>query len=358
MTFKRNSTHYKRRLKLWLAVFGFIALSVCVGLTTISGNVEASEFENRSLYVETPIAGSVVAYEFSFEYTPPTPVGSIKFLFCDTPLPTQPCNIPAGLDVGAAALSSQTGEIGFAILSQSQNEIVLTRPSQVTVSGASTYIFGNITNPSGENQVVFVRLSSYTSTDGTGIKIDEGAVATTTVPDVEIYTQVPPILIFCVATVVNDSECTDLSGNYADLGELRSTQTSYFTNQMQARTNARSGYTIQMTGNTLTSGIHSIPALAVPTGSFVGVGQFGMNIAANSNPPIGSAPSGPGLNAIINPSYTTPDLFAYNNGDVLVSSTNPTRSRKFTMSYIVNVPAGQAYGVYSTTITYVCIGSF
>lgn len=346
-----------RKKYLPVSVVGIIVVVVVI-LIGLFGHAEATEFTDRSLMVQTPAAGQVTDYTFTFGYSVASPLGSVTYEFCDMPLPLDPCVAPVGLDVQAASLTAQTGETGFSIVSQTSNTIVMGRTAQIPAAGPSMYTFSNVTNPTGDAQVVFVRLQSFSSNDGTGAFIDEGAVATSTTRDVEIYTQVPPVLIFCVATVINDTECADMSGNYHDAGELDATQTAALSVQMHARTNARSGYTIQMTGNSMASGIHTIPSVAVPTPSFVGVGQFGMNIAANTVPAIGTDPVGPGLNAIVNPSYTIPNQYLYNDGDVLVTSTNPTRDRKFTMSYIVNVPETQPLGVYTTTITYVCIGSF
>lgn len=352
---KKTQTYWGIRLLIGVAT---LVLLIAILSLLINRPATASEFTDRSVMIDSPVAGQTTQYAFTFGYSTPSPVGSVKFQFCDMPLPLDPCVIPAGLDVQNAVLTSQTGETGYTIFSQTQNEIIIGRPAQVPGAGPSTYTFDNITNPSGENQVVFVRLTSHSSSDATGPFLDEGAVATTTTPDVEIYTQVPPVLIFCVATVINDPDCTDMTGNYADVGELTDTQTAKLAVQMQARTNARSGYTIQMTGNSLASGTNTIPPITVPSPSLIGVGQFGMNMAGNTNPAIGGPPVGAGINAVVNPNYTTPNLFSYTNGDVLVSSTNPTRNRKFTMSYIINVPETQPIGVYTTTITYICIGSF
>lgn len=353
-SFQINSARYRKYIC-------FLLLCVLIAgiLIVLAGSkAHAAQFLNRSVTVDSPVAGDTVQYVFAFDYNSAVPVGSLRFQFCDTPLAMEPCNIPIGLDTQNAALSTQTGEVGYSVYSQTQNTIIMGRSAQAPLNNPSSYTFTNIINPSANSQVVFVRLASFTSGDGTGTVISEGSVATTTTPDVEIFTQVPPVLLFCVATVINSDDCSDMSGNYTDLGELSATETASFTNQIQARTNARSGYTIQMTGNTLSSGIHTIPALSNPTASFVGTGQFGLNLTTNTVPAIGADPSGSGINAIVNPRYNIGNQYLYNDGDLLASTTNSTRSRKFTASYIVNVPENQPLGVYSSTITYVCIGSF
>jgi len=43
---------------------------------------------------------------------------------------------------------------------------------------------------------------------------------------------------------------------------------------------------------------------------------------------------------------------------VVASSVTSDDMRLYTMSYIANIPVGQAPGQYSTTITYVCLANF
>jgi hypothetical protein len=56
--------------------------------------------------------------------------------------------------------------------------------------------------------------------------------------------------------------------------------------------------------------------------------------------------------------YDQPNFYRFDSNDVLVSTTQPDNSRTYTVSYIANVPTNQAPGVYATTITYVCTGTF
>jgi hypothetical protein len=328
--------------------------------------VQAERFQDRGLYINSARGGDTTYYIISFRYVTPTPVGSIQLEFCTTPIPSLPCDVPAGQDVSAAVLAAQTGETGYSITTQTNNIIVLSRTATIPGSSLSTYRLNNVTNPDGtgsnayfgeppdEKTNFYVRLTSYASTDATGPLIDYGSVASTITPEQSIFTQVPPILIFCVAGTINDDECSDTNGNFVDFGELAPDQTFYTSSEIQASTNASFGYNIYVTGRTMTAGIHTIPALTTPTQSFQGVGQFGMNLATNTTP----APVGPGTNATIDPQYDIPDHFLFNDGDVIVSTTGLTHTRKFTASYIINVPADQDPGVYSTTITYTCLAGF
>lgn len=338
-----------------------VAIVVAVGLTwSITQQADAVRFTNRGMYINSGRGGDTTYYIISLQYTTPDTVGSLRLEFCDNPIPSLPCNVPSGLDVSDATLAAQSGEIGFDIDAgqHTQNLIVLTRTPSMTGNALSSYRFDNMRNPDGEPQDFYVRMTSHSSIDGSGPLIDYGSVTATTTPSIELTTQVPPILIFCVAQQINDDECTDMEGNFVDFGELESNQTYTASSEIQARTNAFSGYSIAVTGTTFTSGYRAIPAITTPTESFEGVGQFGINLADNSSPDIGAVPIGPGINGVVSPPYDTTNKFLFNNGDVVATSNNVTRTRKYTASYILNVPADQAPGVYSTTVTYICTAGF
>lgn len=357
------------RMRDKLVVLGSI-LMVFLLVWIIVQPVKAEKFQSRGLYINSARASDTTFYIVSLRYTTPASIGSLKMEFCTTPIPSFACVAPSGLDASAATLAAQSGETGFSITSQTANSLVLSRSPSVTGASLSSYRLDNMVNPDGtgigadpaepegEKTNFYIRLTSHTTTNGTGPETDFGAVSNTITPELALYTQVPPILMFCVAGVIHDDECLDMDGYYVDFGELNSNETYSTKSEMQAWTNAQYGYSITTTGNTLTSGIRSIPAIASPTQSLVGVGQFGINLTDNTDPDIGADPVGPGTNAVLNATYTTPDQYLYQEGDTLVSSSGVTMTRKFTVSYILNVPENQSPGVYSTTITYVCLAGF
>ena len=326
--------------------------------SVLSQQTEALRFQNRSMYIGSSLANDTTFYQISFTYPTTSTVGSLRLEFCDNPIPTLPCNVPAGLDITGATLVAQSGETGFSISEQTSSVIVLSRTPATTGVTTSSYRFDNMVNPSAENQDFYVRMTDYASTDATGSFIDFGSVTARLVPAIEVYSQVPPILVFCVAGTINDDDCEDTAGNFVDYGELGSNQTHATTTQMLARTNAQYGYNITVSGRTMTSGNNEIPTLLSPTESFRGIGQFGINLAANSQPAIGANPAGPGVGAAVNTDYAQSNKFLFRDGDTLVSSTGVTPTRKFTASYVVNVPANQPPGVYSTTISYTCLAGF
>ena len=109
-------------------------------------------------------------------------------------------------------------------------------------------------------------------------------------------------------------------------------------------------------GTSMTSGSNVLPALAGAP-SQEGDAQFGINLRANSDPIIGEDPTGPGSGGVT-VGYNAPNLFRFQSGDAIATTSNPDDYRKYTVSYIVNVDENQPGGVYSTTLTYVALANF
>jgi hypothetical protein len=220
----------------------------------------------------------------------------------------------------------------------------------------SLTIFDNVTNPGPTEGTFYVRLSTHASSDASDPFIDFGAVVNSTAKEVTLSTEVPPILKFCVGLTLAD-DCDTANDNLIDLGDLRTTQVSRGTSQMLAATNAEFGLAIAAYGFTLTSGNNIIPALSNPTVSAPGNGQFGINLRDNSDPDIGQEPSGVGITNPVG-DYGVTNRYTFRPGDVVATSPDATDMRKFTVSYIANVPPSQAPGVYTATITYICSATF
>lgn len=320
----------------------------------------AMRFQERSLYMNNATPGAVSSYTVAFRYMSPVAVGSVYMKFCINPIPYEACVTPAGLDVSNATLSEQSGETGYSILSKTANEIKLSRPtSMITSSGdPSSYKLDNIKNPTDATQSFSVRLQSFASVDATGSQIDFGSVKGQVTSDILIETQVPPMLVFCVAEIVNDNCAGTNDNNYTDMGQLSAQSTLLAQSEMAVGTNASGGFAITANGTPMAAGTNVISSLSVPTESKQGVDQFGINLVANDSLDVGSDPEGEWANAIASPDYSLPNRFKYVPGDVVAYSPNVSLMKKFTVSYIVNSNPNLRAGVYSTTITYIASGRF
>ena len=311
----------------------------------------------RSLRLGNVTPGATTTHTFSFTYPTSTSIGSIVFQYCDSPLIQLPCNAPAGLDVSGVTLDQQSGETGYSIDgSSTTSKIVLTRTPAIAANIASSYLFSGAVNPTGAPAAFYVRIFTHASTDASDAPVDFGAVVNTTMGGIYISTEVPPILNFCVGQQI-PSDCASADGTLVDLGTLRPTAASIGSSQMIASTNAEFGLAILVQGGTMSSGNITIPALVAPTENAPGNAQFGINLRANTDPAVGEDPTGVGLTVPM-ADYSMPNRYVYRSGDVVATTPSATDVRKFTVSYIVNVPPMQNPGIYTTTLTYICTATF
>jgi len=318
----------------------------------------AMRFQERSLYMKSTLPDVVTSYTISFRYMSPTPIGSVEMLFCIDPIPYHDCEVPQGLDVSQAVLSDQLGEIGFSIMSKTTNRVVLSRIPGVVTNPSSSYTLKGIKNPSKTDQSFSVRLKSHSSADASGPEVDFGSVKGQISEGIVIETQVPPMLIFCVAERVDDN-CVSTNENfYANMGQLDSETTLVAQSQMAVGTNATGGFVITANGVSMSAGTTVIDTPSVPTQSNPGSNQFGINLVENTSPAVGTNPQGDWANAVPSPNYSIPNHYMYIPGDVIAYSPNVSLMKKFTVSYIVNASAGLKAGVYGTTITYIASGRF
>lgn len=324
----------------------------------IASHVTALRLQERSLYINNNQAGETTFYQLSFRYMSPDPVGSVELLFCVDPIPHHPCEVPPGMDVSQASLTDQAGETGFSLSQRSTNRLVLSREATAPADQKSSYTLDNIVNTVDTERAFSVRIRTLESTNATGPQIDFGSVRGQIIDGIRIITQVPPMLIFCLAQEVEYNCTGDNETYYSDMGELRPDSTLTAQSQMAVGTNASGGFSITAYGAPMSAGTNYIPPLTQPTASQPGVNQFGINLVENSAPNIGTDPEGEWANAVASDSYNQPDRYQFVSGDIVAYSPNVSLMKKFTVSYIVNSSPELRAGVYTTTINYIASGQF
>ncbi|HET7630007.1 MAG TPA: hypothetical protein VFK03_01395 [Candidatus Saccharimonadales bacterium] len=384
----------------------------------------ATQITNRNLTLQagTTDGGSLfdgeVTHNFNFMlHNTASSLGSIKFQYCTTAAPVPngvDCDAPVGIDTTNANLSGQTGAIGFTGITKSseddagdgiQNVMVISRGVAATLpdGGADTgdgdaeatvsYTITKDKNPTAVNETFFVRISTYSSLDGTGTPIESGTVAASTAYPINIDGTMPESLVFCTGATIGLTagvvDCATATPGDISFDRLFSpTDTAIATSQMAASTNAGQGYSISVHGSTMTSGSNTISAMNAADVSKLGVSQFGMNVVNNAGDTNGDGviersgdtdsdgdfddPTDPIVGADISPvsngtnfnaeataGYDTDSQYKYTDGDVVADSAGlGTDSQLYTASYIVNVPGSQPAGGYSTTLTYICTATF
>lgn len=347
-----------RRLNPHAVHLASVLLMTVVPYLVWQGQSFAQDLANRSVAISTAVPSAAATETFSLTPVTITSTGSIVFTYCtNSPQLADPCTPPAGLDLSSAALTQQTGNTGFSldVAASTANSLVLTRAPAVASPVPSTYVFAPVTNPSAANQTVYVRISTYASTDGSGAFTDKGAVAFSTSQTFSVGAYVPPFIELCVGITVAP-DCSSTAGDSIDLGTLSPQATKSATSQYAVGTNDVTGYAAYVLGSTMTSGNNVIPA-ANMTANQLATSEFGLNLRKNNGPPVGQDPTGAGT-GVPATGYDTPDLFSFVPGSLISSSPLSTDFNRMTVSYIVNVSPTQPAGVYDTTITYLASVQF
>lgn len=337
-----------------------LSIVVCASLLLLTmAPVWADRLGDRGVELGNSYPSATTTYRFFMTLSTSSPdLGSIKILLCsNSPLIDDDCTIPAGLDVTNAQVVDSSGLPTFSLFVVATNELLISwGPSAITAPQPVSITLGNIINPSSIGSY-YGRLTTYASTNATGSIIDYGGLAFAITANLEISSYVPPYLTFCAAISIPNLNCAVATGNYVNFGTLSPSRSSQATSQLMVATNAAGGYTIQVYGTTMTSGNNIIPALSAVAGSRPGTPQFGLNLRANSSPAIGGEPAGPGSGLPV-PAYGAPNTFRFASNDIIASSPAADNWRRYTVTYLVNVPKDQAPGIYASTITYVAAGSF
>ena len=331
------------------------AAAVIAAAVLVPANVYAAGLAPRSDQLGSSQANAVTTHSFSVTTATAASVASIRFVFCTSA--SGACTTPSGVVTTSAALTAQSGATGFTIVNTTNGSPYITRVAgAVAASAPLGYTLSNVTNPATTNTTFYVRVSTYTGNDGVTGPIDNGAIAASTAQQIALTGVTPEILIFCVGTAI-PTDCSSMTGSTVDFGDFSPQATRAATSMMQASTNAAGGYNVTINGTTLASGVNTIPALGAPGASTVGVGQFGLNIRANTAPAIGSDPTGGGTGTY-SAGYSTANQYQFVSGTTVANAAAPTNANTFTSSYIVNIGGAQAAGVYTATMTYICTANF
>ncbi len=357
-----SAQHPKLLIRLRFSAAALLLALSLIPAAYLTAPVQAYAGEtlvDRSLFVQNNTPGATSLYTVTFTISEPSTLGSIEMLFCsNSPLQDDSCTTPVGMDVTQAHVKGATGISNFTMFPVTTNELMLNwtpTPISFTPPHVLSFTFTNIKNPNTAGSY-YLRLSTYQSTNITGPTVNFGGLAFAITSQLQISSVVPPYLTFCAAVTFPSFDCATGTGNFINFGELSSDRSSQGSSQLFVSTNASSGDTIQMYGTTMTSGNNVISALTSAGQSQPGSAQFGLNLRANTVPSIGADPVGPGSGQPAS-GYDTPNQYKFVSNDTIANAP-VADERLYTVSYLVNIPKGQAPGIYASTLTYVCSGSF
>jgi hypothetical protein len=347
---------YPRRHRL-LTVCAIVLIFI-LGFHSLMEPAYGNRLGSRELQLLNNNSSAITTYQLSFVLSTAGLLGSMSIQFCaNNPTIGDPCDAPAGFDASAAVLSAQTGATNFSISNASTaNQLILTRTAAATTAVPVSYSLTGITNPSSPG-AYYVRLQTFANSNASGGYSDYGGIAFVIINSFSISAEVPPYLIFCAGVSIPALNCDSVTGTYVNFGELSPQAASYGLSQMMVATNANDGYSVTISGTTMESGNNVINPLTTADVSRPGTSQFGLNLTDNASPAGGDTPEGPGTAQPV-ADYDHPNFFQFIPGDIIVSNPTTDNLRRYTISYMVNVPSDQAPGVYASTMTFICLANF
>jgi len=156
-----------------------------------------------------------------------------------------------------------------------------------------------------------------------------------------------------------------VNGGTYDLGILDATQARSAVASFTVRNYLSSGYVVIANGtspNTASGASYTLPALSTPTASAPGTAQFGINLAQNTLPAIGSNPTqvpdstfGSGTAVA---GYDTANLFKFVDGDTIAFSPKSSGQTNYALSMIANITSTTPSGQYTGHLNLQVIPTF
>ncbi|HUC19878.1 MAG TPA: hypothetical protein VMR98_00065 [Candidatus Polarisedimenticolaceae bacterium] len=350
--------------KNWTRRLAQVAVGVLLIYLVVPFNANAAQITARKLTLgsSSPLASTTYTFNFTVPTTA-TNVLSWEAQVCLTP--SGSCTMPPGF-VNSSSITQPTGlgdATGWTGNTATAGSLRMSNGGNATApSGSQIVTFNAVTNPNTANQTLYARMTTYSAANWTGA-IDTGTVAASTANQIQLTGTMDESLVFCTGTSITGTNCATATGTSVNFGTFSTTATMSGTSVMAASTNGQSGYSITLTGATLTSGANTIAAMGVQSAngaaavSSTGTSQFGLNLRANTTPAVGANVSGTGAGTY-GTNYGTADSYRFFTGDTVGTSTTATDANTFTVSYIVNVAGSQPSGTYAATMTYICTATF
>lgn len=383
--FKQNKVQIPYSFGSRLRKSGYLCLSVVLMFSylLILVPVKAAAYNqvsNRSILLSnTAVSATNVAYQVNFTtVTNNQTVGSVVVRVCgNSPIIGDTCTAPSGFNSNFATLTVNniTGNItGLSVdtTNSTANRIVLTRTAGTVANGAVSFTLGNGTTNGITNGntlgTFYARILVLTSTDGSvpsnneNNATDAGGIAMNLANQLTVTAKVQEALYFCVYTGV---DCAS-GGTGVTLGDvngvLASTTTTYTSDAayFDVASNAVSGVSIRMKGDTLKSGTFSIDphgASCTADSTSNSVEQFGLRMKAlgsgvTATAPYNCATGNHGFDS--NTSTGIPSTF----GQQIAATGGATDITTSQIEFAAKSALTTEAGVYVTTLTLIATATY
>ena len=337
---------------LSLSVGSAVAASL-TGMSDILSSAKIGTNSNHSFIFTTPTgiaAGSTTIITFPTEFVIPA-----TLTFADVDI-----NV-GGPYLASSTLAAAPAGATVGVVRTSTTTLTITNGTTPFSAASTLYIrIGtNAVNQSvGTIQIVNATTTGNKAIGFSGNMADNGTTTVNMITNdtVQVSAIVPQAISFAISS--NSIAFGNLGSGapkYASSTNTLGSATDVVAHNLTVSTNAPSGYTITVRGQTLTSQqnpLNTINAVgAVPAVSSPGTEQFGIYATKSG-----------GVNGTIATPFVTGSSFGYNatatTSVTFASGTTPTNTETYALHYIANIASLTEAGTYSANIIYVGTSNF
>lgn len=263
--------------------------------------------------------------------------------------------------VGSSTLAAAPSGATWGVVRTSSTTLTITNGTS-PVSGSSVVyirIGTNAINQSvGAYQVTNATTTGNKAIGITGTMWDNGTTTVNMINDdtVQVSAIVPQSLTFSISSnSINFGNLAAGGAKYASSTNAAGDSTDTVAHSLAVSTNAPSGYTITVQGQTLTSQQNSANTInaigGTPAVSNFGTEQFGIYATKTG-----------GVNGTIAVPYATPSSFGYDatatTSATFASGSSSTNTETYSLHYLANIASITEAGTYSANLVYVGTSNF
>ncbi len=334
-----------------------VGSAFAAALTNMSDTMSSAKIganSNHSFIFTTPTgiaAGSTTVITFASEFGIPP-----SFTFADVDI-----NV-GGPFIGSSTLAAAPAGATIGVARTSSTTLTITNGTTPISAASTVYIrlgTNAVNQSAGTVQVINATTTGNKAIGIAGTMSDNGTTTVNMITNdtVQISAIVPQALTFSISSnTINFGNLSAGSTKYASSTNAAGSTIDTVAHTLAVSTNAPSGYTITVQGQTLTSQQNPLNTITANGSTAVAttssqVEQFGIY-----------ATKAGGVNGTIDPTYGSGPSFGYDatatTSATLASGTTPTNTETYSLHYAANIAALTEAGTYSANLVYVGTSNF
>ena len=359
--------------------FGGSALLLLVGVAApallLPHSVSAAQVTARSITLSSSRPGQT-AVTYNVTFTPATAAQEVIVDFCaNTPIPGDSCTATAGTDV--PDVTSVAGPATTAAVGSSNKHTVKITGQTLAAGTPKTFTLTGITNPTNVSTGAqpglgsfYARIFTYTTGGAAsyapangavpteGSYVDYGGIALSTATVVNITAKVMETLSFCVyAGTGSCGTSPDFTIGAGPNNTLNTTLATANT-KFDVSTNAKSGVSVKLKGDTLKNGAYAFasPSTSTPTAIAAGAEGFGLSVSTPGGLTATSPYNGTTTTFALDTNGTTGVTSTY--GQEVAKSTGVVNASTSTITWGAQASNVTPAGIYTATEQLIATGTF